>query len=130
MRKLLVSVAVATATLAAVPAAAQYRGDDRRWEHRDDRRWDDRRHDRRQIQQLLIRLDQVEQRIERSARRGIISGREAMSLRREANHIRNRLHRARRDGLSGREFGELNARVNRLEQRLRHERRDRDGRRF
>jgi len=52
-----------------------------------------------------------------------------LSLRREANHIRNRLQRASRDGLTGREFAQLNQRVNQLEQRLRHERRDRDGRR-
>jgi hypothetical protein len=135
MRKLLVSVAVATATLAAVPAAAQYRGDDRQWDRRDDRwedrdRWDNRGPDRRAVQQLLIRLDQVGQRIDRSARRGVISSREAFGLRREANQIRNRLHRAGRNGLSGREFAELRVQVNRLEQRLRIERRDRDGRRF
>ena len=130
MRKLLVSVAVATATLAAVPAAAQYRGDDRRWENRDDRRWDHRGPDRRAVRQLLIRLDDVERRIDRSARRGIISSREAFGLRRDANRIRNRLHRAGRNGLSGREFAELRIQVNRLEQRLRIERRDRDGRRF
>ena len=135
MRKLLVSVVVATATLAAVPAAAQYRGDDRRWEDRDERRWEDRDERRwynhgpnqRAVQQLLVRINQVEQRIDRSARRGVISSREAFSLRREANQVRNRLHRASRDGLSGREFGQLHARVNQLEQRLRYERRDRDG---
>ena len=138
MRKLLVSVAVATATLAAVPAAAQYRGDDRqwdqrddrRWDQRDDRRWDNRGPDRRAVQQLLFRLDQVEQRIVRSARRGIISQREAFGLNREANQIRREIRFTGRNGLSGREFGHLHQRVNRLEQRLRFERRDRDGRRF
>lgn len=131
MRKLLVSLAVATATLTAVPAAAQYRGDGHRG---DDRRWDDRRDhrgpNRHAVSQLLRELDQVEQRIDRSARRGIISPREAFGLRREANRIRQRLHRAGRNGLSGREFAELRVQVNRLEQRLRIERRDRDGRRF
>jgi len=131
MRKLLISVAAATATLAAVPAAAQYRDNDRGWEHRDDRRggYDHRGPDRRAVGQLLRQLDQVEQRITRSARRGIISPREAFSLRREANQIRNRLRRTGRDGLTGREFAQLRVQVNRLEQRLRHERRDRDGRR-
>ena len=130
MRKLLVSVVVATATLAAVPAAAQYRGgDDRRWEHRDESRWHNSGPNRRAVQQLLVRINQVDQRINRSARRGVISSREAFSLRREANQVRNRLHRASRDGLSGREFGQLHARVNRLDQRLRYERRDADGRR-
>ena len=136
MRKLLVSVAVAAATLAAVPAAAQHRDNDRgRWDQRDDRRWDDRRGydhrgpDRRAVQQLLRELDQVENRIQRSAQRRIISPREAFSLRREASQIRQRLHRSGRNGLTGREFAQLRVQVNRLEQRLRHERRDRDGRR-
>jgi len=137
MRKLLISVAAATATLAAVPAAAQYRDNDRGWDHRDDRGrdhrddrgWDHRGPDRRAVQQLLGQLAQLDQRIERSARRGIVSPREAFSLRREANQIRARLNRTGRDGLSGREFGSLQAQVNRLEQRLRVERRDRDGRR-
>ena len=133
---MLVSVAVATATLAAVPAAAQHRDNDRgRWDQRDDRRWDDRRGyghrgpDRRAVQQLLRELDQVENRIQRSAQRRIISPREAFSLRRQANQIRQRLHRSGRNGLTGREFAQLRVQVNRLEQRLRHERRDRDGRR-
>ena len=129
MRKLLISVAAATATLAAVPAAAQYRDYDRGSNHRDDRGWDHRGPDRRAVQQLLGQLAQLDQRIERSARRGIVSPREAFSLRREANQIRARLNRTGRDGLSGREFGSLQAQVNRLEQRLRVERRDRDGRR-
>ena len=136
MRKFLVSVALATATLAAVPAAAQYQGSNRQWDQRDDRGWDqrdDRYHrgpDRRAVQQLLIRLDNVQQRIDRSARRGVISPREAFSLRREANQVRSQISRAGRNGLSGREFAELNVRVNRLEQRLRYERRDNNGRRY
>lgn len=129
MRKFLISLAVGTATLAAVPAAAQYRDHDARWDQRDDRGWYQRGPNRRAVQQLLIRIDQVEQRIDRSARRGIISQREAFSLRREANRIRGRLAQASRNGLNGREFGQLHHRVNELEQRLRHERRDRDGRR-
>jgi hypothetical protein len=121
MRKLLVSVAVATATLAAVPAAAQYQ--------RQHYGWSQRGPDRQAVRQLLAELAQVEQRIDRSARRGIISPREAFGLRREANHIRARLQRTGRDGLNGREFANLRIQVNRLEQRVRLERRDRDGRR-
>ena len=130
MRKLLVSVALATATLAAVPAAAQYHSD-RQWDQRDDRRhgWSHRGPNRHAVGQLLRQLDRAEQRIQRSARRGIISQREAFGLRREANHVRDRLHRASRNGLSGREFAQLQVQVNRLEQRVRLERRDRDGRR-
>ena len=129
MRTFILSVALATATLAAVPAAAQYRGNDRQWEQRDERGWYNRGPNRRAVQQLMIRINEAEQRIDRSARRGFISPREAISLRREANQIRNRLHRAGRDGLTGRDFAQLNGRVNQLEQRLRYERRDRDGRR-
>ena len=39
MRKFLISVAVATAASTAVPAAAQYRGNDRQWDQRDERGW-------------------------------------------------------------------------------------------
>jgi hypothetical protein len=122
MRKLLIPVAVAAATLAAVPAAAQYRDNGHYG-------WNQRGPDRRAVGQLLRELDRVDQRITRSARRGIISPREAFGLRREANQVRQRLHRAGRNGLSGREFARLRVQVNRLEQRVRHERRDRDGRR-
>ena len=121
MRKLLVSVALATATLAAVPAAAQYHSNQPGWNHRGP--------DRHAIQQLRNRLDEVQLRIDRSARRGIISQREAMGLRRQANQLRRQIAVAGRNGLSGREFASLNSQVNRLEQRLRFERRDRDGRR-
>ena len=129
MRKLLVSAALATATLAAVPAAAQYQ--DSGWNQRSPYRpnWDHRGPDRRAVAQLVRELDRVDNRIDRSTRRGIISPRESFTLRRQANHVRTRLHRSGRDGLSGREFASLREQVNRLEQRLRHERRDRDGRR-
>ncbi len=129
MRKFLISLAVGTATLAAVPAAAQYRSNDAQWDQRADRGWYNRGPNRRAVQQLLNRINQVEQRITRSARRGIISQREAFSLRRQAIRIRNRLSQASRNGLNGREFGQLHRQVNQLEQRVREERRDRDGRR-
>lgn len=122
MRNLFVSVAVAAAAFSAVPAAAQYRhGGHPGWHHRGP--------DRHAPGQLLRQLDRVDERIHRSARRGMISPREAFALRREANHLRVRLHRAGRDGLSWREHAALRVQVDRLEQRLRHERRDRDRRR-
>ena len=124
MRKFLVSVAVATAALAAVPAAAQYhpgRGHHLGWQQRGP--------DRHAVIQLLRRLDRAEQRIHLSARRGAISPREAFGLHREANRVRNRLHWAGRNGLSGREFASLRFQVDRLQARLRSERRDWDGRR-
>src|SRR5689334_4611183 len=120
MRKLLVSVALATATLATtVPAAAQYHSG-----------WNQRGPDRFAVNNLLRQLDQAESRIDRSVRRGVISQREAFGLRRDANQIRTRLSFAARGGLSGREFAQLQFQVNRLEQRVTLERRDRDGRRF
>ncbi|HEV2818068.1 MAG TPA: hypothetical protein VGW40_12705 [Allosphingosinicella sp.] len=122
MRKLLVSVALATATIAAVPAAAQYHGGNQGWHQRGPARH--------AVANLLRQLDQVDMRIQRSARRGIISQREAFGLRRESNRIRMRLGYQGRDGLIGREFASLQVQVNRLEQRLRIERNDRDGRRF
>jgi len=121
MRKFLVSVAIATATLAAVPAAAQYQNSHVGWNHHGP--------DRHAVQELRTRLDQVQQRINRSARRGVISQREAFGLRRQTNQLRRQINLASRNGLSGREFASLRSEVNRLEQRLRFERRDRDGRR-
>jgi Spy/CpxP family protein refolding chaperone len=124
MRKLLFSVAIATATLAtAVPAAAQHQGD------RHGRPgWNNNGPNRGQVNELLQDLRRAENQIGRAQQRRMISPREAVSLRREANQIRQRLNFALRGGLSGREFGELRVRVNRLEQRVRIERRDRDRR--
>ena len=95
MRKLLVSVAIATATLAAVPAAAQYR------DHHPG--WNQRGPSRPAVNNLLRQLDNVDVRITRSMQRRVISQREAVSLRRESNQIRSRLRIAARNGLSGRE---------------------------
>jgi hypothetical protein len=137
MRKFLISVALVSTALTAVPAMAQERGrggydqrDDRRDDRRDDNRGDWNRHgpSRQAINELLRDLNRAESQIDRSVQRRIISRREAMSLRNEARQIRVRLNFALRGGLSGREFGELRVRVNRLEQRLRVERRDRDNR--
>ncbi len=124
MRKLLVSVAVATAALAAVPAAAQYQ--DRHW---DDRGYGHHRMNWQALSDLRRDLARIEDRIDRSARRGMISRREAFGLRREADRIENRLQRASRGGLSGREFAQLRVDVNRLRQHLQFERRDFDRRR-
>ena len=141
MRKFLISIALVSTALTAVPAMAQDYGrpgsdrrDDRRYDQRDDHRgdrdhrgnWNRHGPSRHAINELLRDLNRAEGMIERSVQRRIISRREAISLRREANQIRMRLNFALRGGLSGREFGELRFRVNRLEQRVRIERRDRD----
>jgi hypothetical protein len=119
MRKLIVSVALATATIAAsAPAAAQY-----------NQGWSQRGPSRPAVNNLLRQINEVSVRIDRSLNRRAISPREATSLRREASQVRMRLNYASRGGLSGREFASLQTQVNRLEQRLRHERQDRDGRR-
>ncbi len=148
MRKLLISVAMATATIAAaVPAAAQDYGQRGDRDYRDDRGdrgdrgygdrgygdrgygdrgWNRGGPGRHAVNELLRDLNRAEHMIDRAAARRVISRREAFSLRREAQHIRFRLNSALRGGINGREFGELRFRVNRLEQRVRIERRDRD----
>ena len=125
MRKLIVSVALATAALAAVPAAAQYQGQVR---HQGNG-WHQNGANRPAMNNLLRQLEQVDNRIDRSVRRGFISQREAHGLRRNASNVRGDLYRSARNGISRREFAELQQRVNRLEQRVRFERRDFDGRR-
>ena len=127
MRKFLISAAIATATLASVPALAQDYGRPG-YDHRDDRGNWNRGPSRAAVNELLGDLNRAENRIERSVRFRAISPREAMSLRAEARNIRVRLNFAMRGGISGREFGELRVRVNRLEQRVRFERRDNDRR--
>jgi len=132
MRKFIFSVAIATATLAAVPAAAQSFGANLEFAQRGDRDhrggWNRHGPSRQAINELLRDLNRAENQIARSQQRRIISPREAVSLRREANQIRHRLNIAARNGINGREFGQLRVRVNRLEQRIRMERRDRDRR--
>jgi parvulin-like peptidyl-prolyl isomerase len=123
MRKLLVSVALATATIAAaVPAAAQAQGRPA---------WNRGGPDRGQINGLIQDLNRAEGQIAIAQRRNRdgISPREAAGLRREAQQIRQRLNQSLRGGINNREFFELRTRVNRLEQRVRFERNDRDNRR-
>jgi hypothetical protein len=118
MRKLLVSVALATATIAAaVPATAQ---------PRPGYGWQRGGPTRAMVNDLLRDLNRAEAMINRA--RGI-SPREAAGLRNEARQIRFGLNLALRNGINNREFASLRARVNRLEARVRHERNDRDNRR-
>lgn len=132
MRKFLVSVALVSTALTAAPALAQdygRQGYDHRGDNRGDHRGDwNRGPARPAVNNLLRQLDQIDLRIQRSLQRRIISPREAVSLRREANDIRVRVNVRGRNGLSGREFAQLQVRVNRLEQRVNVERRDRDRR--
>jgi hypothetical protein len=154
MRKFLISLAIVSTALTAVPAMAQGYGQ-RAPEQRDSRYGDQDRDDRygdqdrdgpdrrgdynggfngggrgQAVFQLSRDLDRIDMRIERSVQRGTLSRREAFGLRRDAQQIRFQLRRAQRDGLRGQEFGRLRFQVAQLEQRLRSERSDRDGRRF
>jgi Spy/CpxP family protein refolding chaperone len=125
MRKLLISLALGAATVAAVPAAAQpgygYGHGRPDWQHGGAHRG--------QVMALVNDLERAENRIDRSLRRGFISPREAFGLRREARSIRFQLQRASRDGIGRREFASLRFQVERLEQRIMLERRDWDRRR-
>jgi hypothetical protein len=119
MRKLLISAALATATItAAVPTAAMAQPG---------YGWQRGGPTRAHVNELLRDLSRAEQRIDRA--RGI-SRREAMGLRNQARQIRFQLNRALRNGINQREFAQLRFQVNRLEQRVRLERRDNDNRRY
>ena len=112
MRKLILTLVAASATLAAVPASAQV--------------W--------QIQprvQTQIRSDinQLQNQIQVAAQRRTISQREAVSLRRQAVDLRQLLAQYNRNGLSRQEVTALENRINNVRQNLRLERRDWDGRR-
>ena len=113
MRKLLISLAIASATVVASPAVAQ--------------RYGGQGHQGAQIQR---EINQLENRIQRSAQNGRISRREALSLRREANALQRDYYRFARNGLDRGEYRNLQVRLDRLQNRLRIERRDRDGRRY
>jgi hypothetical protein len=116
MRKLLVSVALATATIAAAAPAVAQPG------------WHQRAYSRAAVNDLIRDLNRADTRIQRSLQRRAISPREARSLRGQSANIRTRLALASRGGISGREFAQLRTQVNRLEQRVRMEQRDRDRR--
>jgi len=125
MRKFLISVALVSTALTAVPAMAQMSG--QAYAQRGDHRgWNRGGPSRQAINELLRDLSRAEARIDRAPG---ISRREAAGLRRQAQHIRFRLNASLRGGINHREFASLRMQVNRLEARVRFERNDRDGRR-
>lgn len=130
MRKFLISAFVLSTVVGVAPAAAQHGRGHGAYDDRGQASWNRGGPSRQAINELLRDLRRAENGIQRSVERRMISQREAMGLRREANQIERRLDMASRNGISGREFGALRVQVNRLEQRLRIERRDRDGRRY
>ena len=112
MRKFIIPILVAATAIPAAPAAAQY------WRlsnsvHRE----------------IRTDINQLQNRINRSAARGTISRREANGLRRDAVELRRLYHYYSRNGLTRNEVARLELGINRLHMRLRLERRDWDGRR-
>jgi len=118
MRKLMISLAAAGATLAiATPAAAQYYpgqygapygnayGYNNNWG---------------QVRSLQVRINAVERQINVLDRRDRIRDRSADRLRDEANSIERRLRHAARDGLNPYEARDIQVRIARLEQRVQY----------
>jgi hypothetical protein len=112
MRKLILTLVAASATMAAVPASAQV--------------W---RIQPRVQAQIRSDINQLQSQIQVAAQRRTISQREAVTLRRQAVDIRQLLAQYNRNGLSRQEVTALESRINRVRQNLRLERRDWDGRR-
>jgi hypothetical protein len=113
MRKFVLSLAAAASALAvAAPAAAQYypappvQGYGYGYNNLGT------------FRALQARVDNVERQINRLDRRDRIGNREADRLRREANRIENRLHKAARYGLNPYESNDIQRRVAVLEQRV------------
>ena len=138
--KFIVSAIVGSAALAAaVPAQAQsypqygnggYQQsrdyDNDRYENRDDRRYDDRG----QAHAIRTQIEQLERRIQRTDGRDRISEREAASLRRAVQSLRQQYRDYSRNGLTRREVQVLQNRIQQVRQRIGYERRDHDGRRW
>ena len=125
MRKVLISLAIASAAVTAMPAAAQgyYGGQG----------YGQRGHyghpgDRGLTQRFHQQISQIEQRIERSAQRRAISPGEYRALRNHAANLHHRLNRFARNGLDRGEVRDIADRIDNLRDRLRDERRD--GRRW
>ena len=128
MKKLIVSLALATSALvASAPAAAQTYG---RPDYGD--RYDRSDRSDRGIWQgnLRERLDRIGYRIDRGFERGAFTRGEVQRLRYELNNVQRLAQRYSYDGLSGRERGDLERRINWLQQRVQQERFDDDRRRY
>ena len=116
MRKFLISLAVASATLVTVPASAQLAH----------YRWDNPRGAHNYFQREISQLDRQ---IQRSVDRRVISPREAVGLRRQATQLQWQYNRYARNGLDRREAANLDQRLYALRSNLHMERWDRDRRR-
>lgn len=122
MRNILISAALLSAVAAAAPAAAQYGNYNRGYSQG---------HGYNQGQNIRSQLNQLRQRIDQLARRGLVSRNEASRLFHRADEIDFRAQRFARNGISPREHQELQSRIHDLRQRVQSERREgrRDNRR-
>lgn len=135
MKKLLVSLALASSALVATaPVSAQYYRDradddryDRGYDNRNDRGYDDRYGGERFTRNNWFsqRLDRINYAVQRAVERGTVSQREAQRL----GYDHDQLWRVAQsyyasNGLDPRERDDLERRLDRLEQRLRYARND------
>jgi opacity protein-like surface antigen len=120
MRKVLISAAAAVSALAfAAPAAAQ-------WAPAPP--YGNAYGNYGQVRALQVRIDRVQQQINRLDNRNILSGREANRLRGESRQVEQRLRYSARYGLNQREFANIDGQIRRLEGNVWREANDRDGR--
>ncbi|WP_029417110.1 hypothetical protein [Brevundimonas bacteroides] len=119
MRKLLIpAIAIATASAAALPAAAQVSGP--RAHVQANGYW----------QPINVRQANLDRRIDIGLRNGQLSRREASRLRGDFNSLLRLEAGYRRGGLTAWERADLDRRFDRLSAQIRVERRDRDHRRW
>jgi len=114
MKKVLLSAAALLAAATALPAAAQPYGYGHPRGHYDNRGWTS----------VEVRLQRLDNRIDRGIERGLLTRREAQGLRWEFRQLVRLERRYGRDGLSWGERADLEHRLDRLTQRVRWERRD------
>ena len=128
MRKVLLSLGLASVALSAVPAAAQsYRYDDRGYDRSYGNGWNGGGNGqyRDGARQELWRLGQQ---VDRAIQRGDLNRREADYFRREIAQLRWLDQRYGNGGYNWREREQLDQRIDRLRDRLRFERNDDDRR--
>ncbi|CAN5584174.1 hypothetical protein BH10PSE5_BH10PSE5_24310 [soil metagenome] len=130
MKKILISIAAASAlAAAALPAAAQPYGGYDRGDRHDDRgdRYDDRGGPDRGGPHGIVRGDDLQVRINRAERNHQISRREAFRLREQLRVAESLSWRYRADGVVTRwERADLDRRFDSIRMQLRYERNDRD----
>lgn len=127
MKKVILSFAALAAAATALPAVAQPYGN--AYGHRggyDQRGYDQRGYDSRNWTPIEVRLDRLQNRIERGIESGRLTRREAQGIRYEFRDLVQRERVYSRNGLNWQEQADLNARFERLNARVRFERQDRE----